>query len=57
MSDCPICDGSGMEESCTACKESIDNCTCEVYDETTYSCEECSECDGTGEVEETEDDE
>lgn len=44
--ECQGCGGAG--ERCSTCSEAVDNCECSDDGSTWY---ECSECNGTGEVE------
>lgn len=53
LTRCHNCDGDGEFEMCRTCTETVDNCACD--DDSTLpevDFEECSECHGTGEVEE-----
>lgn len=49
--DCPGCGGAG--ERCQTCRETPENCECSNDGGTWY---ECSECNGTGEIEGDSDD-
>lgn len=53
---CEECDGCGVIEFCRVCKNIVDNCTCESSCAADNIQEDCDECNGTGEIENVDND-